>query len=139
VRWRAWLACLTVVIVAVAPLLRTLHRAFVPHAVCEHGDLIELGHPRASTAADGNDEIGRRNGDPGARLSSSIVNASSPVLSQSHAHCASEALVRSNIAITARPWALVFSLEWDATDSMSSDPFCQRPILLNAPKTSPPV
>src|SRR3954454_20029624 len=39
--WGAWIASLTIVVVALAPFLGTLHQALVRHVVCEHGDLIE--------------------------------------------------------------------------------------------------
>jgi len=139
IRWRAWIASLAVIIVAVAPLLRTLHQAFVRHAVCEHGDLVELGHDRGHSTLEGRGETGWRLSERGPDGSDSIGNASSASRSPAHAHCTSQALVRSNVALTARPSGLVFSLEWDACRSILRDPFCPRPILLNAPKTSPPA
>src|SRR6185436_20986641 len=78
--WVAWVASLTVLLVAWGPLLGTLHQTLVRHVVCEHGDLIETEergqHDPSATAA--------RESSEG---SSTSVETGSGPSAHDHTHC----------------------------------------------------
>jgi len=137
VRWRAWIAALTVAVVAVAPLLGVFHRASVRHAVCEHGDLIEPEHASGHSEARGQVEVAASI----AALSATVagIEGRAPAALHDHAHCPVGTLARAGVGVTAPASALVSLLEVTMSEAPRADvPFAPRAILSSAPKTSPP-
>lgn len=132
--WRAWVASLTVTVLAIAPLLAILHQISAPHAVCEHGQLVESGHENldVATIVEAMAE-GSRDDRPTA------VDVDSNTVEHGHRHCSVGTLARSSPGRGARLDALA---ELSATTSWSPsrvEVAVVRHVLLNAPKTSPPA
>jgi hypothetical protein len=129
--WRAWFVAAMATIIAVAPVLGSLHRAFVHHVVCEHGDLIEL--PDEQQAMSGSaqaDESGR----------AATIGQEAVASVHQHDHCAVGALARSAASAPAgeRLFQRLLSQKCRFLTS-ESDRRCAQSILSLAPKTSPPV
>jgi hypothetical protein len=134
--WGAWVASLTIVIVAWAPLLGTLHRAFVRHVVCEHGDLIEPDergahpvHPSpAATFAQ-----------PAGDNADAAVTRGGGRSVHGHDHCTVGTLARSVAPLATSSPAGALLAEGRAVSLAARDANPVRSILSSAPKTSPPA
>src|SRR5882757_3299452 len=88
--WGAWIASLTIVVVALAPLLGTIHQALVRHVVCEHGDLIEPDE-RGAHAAPAAALTHQADVHGGPAVASGTSNPSN----HGHSHCTVGTLARS--------------------------------------------
>jgi hypothetical protein len=129
-RLRAWMAATVALVVALAPLLGVLHRMFVPHLVCEHGDLIELqGERLGQSAAPSLDDHGER---------SRGVRQATGAAMHGHDHCSLAALARAGSMPTREPPPLLTLSTGAASRGFIDQQALYRSILLLAPKTSPP-
>jgi hypothetical protein len=129
--WRAWFATAMAAVVAAAPMLGTLHRAFVRHAVCEHGDLIELPDEQQAQRGSSQFEAGGR--------ATRIGQASGTSVHQ-HDHCLVSALGRS--AAGAPAHGTIFqrlTAQKSRIGPSEGVSRCALSILSLAPKTSPPI
>jgi hypothetical protein len=132
--WRAWVASLTVTLLAIAPLLAIFHQISARHAVCEHGQLVESGHEGLDVAtiiealAEGSrDDL------------QTAVDVDSDSAEHGHRHCSVGTLVRSSAVACAAPEVLAELLSRAAPSPRRVDSPIVRPVLLSAPKTSPPA
>jgi hypothetical protein len=124
--WAAWIASITIVIIAWAPLLGTLHQALVRHVVCEHGDLIELS-PAPAAATHASESAGP------------AVGAGDGRATHGHDHCSVGTLAK-NVATVITSSSLGALLTLDRPVSLAArDANPVRSVLSNAPKTSPPA
>src|SRR5450432_1720879 len=134
--WATWVAAITIVVVAWAPLLGTLHQALVRHVVCEHGELIEPDErgqqhaPHVSTVTAAHRA--------GVDSRPSVAPGTAPSL-HAHSHCSVGTLARSAATVaTGSPAGAL--LEQDRAVSLAArDATPVRSILSSAPKTSPPA
>jgi len=129
--WRGLWAFVIALLVATSPIASLLHRAFVPHVICEHGDLVEPGESNAPSNANGRrDAQGDR--------STGTIQAASPS-NHGHDHCSVGTLAR-NAYITLAP-QLVLSARIEPEVALFRPPSRVEPrlLLLIAPKTSPPA
>ncbi len=130
-RWRVAVAALALAVLVVAPLLGIFHRAWVRHAVCEHGDLIEPERASASRAdADDSDSD----------LSAAVaVRRDASATVHGHSHCAAGILAKSGVGVVA-PAPVGTFVVWTR---LVAPPPAQgghaRAVLASAPKTSPPA
>jgi hypothetical protein len=137
-RWQAWLASLTVTVLAVAPLLSIFHHASTRHTVCEHGDLIEPDH----SDGHGPESIAtgtRRAASDDARFNgATAIRADSMLAIHGHAHCTVGTLARAGTGVIP-PTSLVTSSQSVALPELGERALPRvRSILSSAPKTSPP-
>jgi hypothetical protein len=139
IRWRAWLASLTVTVLAVAPLLAIFHHASTRHAVCEHGALIEPDHAdlhgRGSSAADAH----RSATDDASSDDATAFRADSTPELHGHAHCTVGTLARAGARVLAPTSFVTSSLSLVLPELGESALPRVRRILPIAPKTSPPL
>jgi hypothetical protein len=131
-RWTAWIASLTILVVAWAPLLGTLHQALVRHVVCEHGDLIEpdeQGHHEALilTTRDSSDS------------SSASIESGAGASSHDHTHCSMGTVGRSVATLSTRSMVGALLAEDRPVSLAARDANPVRSVLSSAPKTSPPA
>jgi hypothetical protein len=128
--WRAWLASLTVALLAIAPLLASFHRASVRHALCEHGDFIEpeqAGHRDLSAA------------DRVLSPSALALQADSTATLHGHTHCSVGILARSAVGFVPRAGVVACPLLVAPPEGVDHPFTYVRRILPIAPKTSPPA
>jgi len=135
--WGAWIASLTIVVVALAPFLGTLHQALVRHVVCEHGDLIEpdergahAAHAAPAAALTYQADVHR-----GPVAASGTGNPSN----HGHSHCTVGTLARSVASLATSSPAGALLAEGRAVSLAARDANPVRSILSSAPKTSPPA
>ena len=131
----AWLAALTMVVLAVTPLLTIFHQISARHAVCEHGELVESGHAGFSA-----NELGMRSG--AARdiqgAPKTAIRPESDSASHGHSHCSVGTLAKNNVGLLPCT-EVVAGLSEVAVGTAHRCEFAYvRTILLSAPKTSPP-
>jgi hypothetical protein len=127
--WRGLWACVIALLVATSPVASLLHRALVPHVICEHGDLVEPGQstspPDARSVAQGDG-------------STRTIQSASPS-NHGHDHCSVGTLAR-NAHITLTPQlALSARIEPELALFRPPSKAEARLLLLIAPKTSPPA
>jgi hypothetical protein len=133
----AWLAALTISVLAVTPLLTIFHQISARHAVCEHGELVESGHNGPATG-----EFGA--GMPGApardaqTLPTTGIRAESDAISHGHNHCSVGTLAKNNVALLPSTEVVTALSEVAVGNSGHCEFAYVRTILLSAPKTSPP-
>jgi hypothetical protein len=129
--WRGLWACVIALLVATSPIASLLHRAFVPHVICEHGDLVEPGESTSPPFA-------RARSDAQGDRSTRTIQAASPS-NHGHDHCSVGTLAR-NAHITLAP-QLALSARSEPEVALFRPPSIagRRLLLLIAPKTSPPV
>jgi ABC-type glutathione transport system ATPase component len=133
----AWLAALTMTVLAVTPLLSIFHQVSARHTVCEHGELVESGHGEvaltpldgAETAATSRDA--QNTSRPGVRAESDAAN-------HGHDHCSVGTLARNNVALPRCPDAGTVSPEIVQDCDDGREVAYVPSILVSAPKTSPP-
>jgi hypothetical protein len=114
-----------VTVLAVAPLLASIHQASTRHAVCEHGALIETGHAHAPRVLDqGSTETSEVQADPGAL--------------HDHVHCTVATLAKASATVVPPVGMVTAALETARVQSYDVEPRSERAVLENAPKTSPP-
>ena len=129
--WRGLWACVIALLVATSPIASLLHRAFVPHVICEHGDLVEPGESTAPPNASrrvGRTGRSKHPHDPGGK---SLQSRPRPLLggdarSQRTHHACSQLALSTRI----EPEVALFR------PPSKAEP---RLLLLIAPKTSPPA
>jgi hypothetical protein len=133
----AWLAALTMTVLAVTPLSAIFHQIYAPHAVCEHGEFVESGENRLSVAdfAGLSVEIAAER----ARSAPATeIGADSESARHGHNHCSAGTLAKSNVALLPC-MQVVAALSEVAVGGVQDCEFAHvRTILLSAPKTSPP-
>jgi hypothetical protein len=122
-------------VLAVTPLLVIFHQISSPHAVCEHGELVESGDIRLA------DDRGDLDGNMAARdakgASTSLVRPDSDAPT-SHSHCSVGTLAKHSAALLPCT-QVVAALSEVAAHGLHPCEFAYlRTILLSAPKTSPP-
>jgi hypothetical protein len=134
--WGAWLASLTIFVVAWAPLLGTLHQAFVRHVLCEHGDLIEPDGRGPRPAHHAPETMAPHpwgvSGGP------SVAAGTGPSL-HAHSHCSVGTLARSVATVATSSVAGALVAEGRAVSLAARDANPVRSVLSSAPKTSPPA
>jgi len=133
----AWLAALTISVLAVTPLLTIFHQISARHAVCEHGELVESGHSGFSPT-----ELGAWQARATARDIQSapkpVIRAESDSVSHDHSHCSVGTLAKNNVSLLPST-EVVTALSEVAVGNLHHCEFAYvRTILLSAPKTSPP-
>jgi len=131
----AWLAALTIAVLAVTPLLTIFHQISARHAVCEHGELVESGHAGFSL-----NELGLQGG--AARdtqgAPKTAIGPESDSASHGHSHCSVGTLAKTNVGLVPST-EVVTALSEVAFGNLHHCEFAYvRTILLSAPKTSPP-
>jgi hypothetical protein len=124
-----WLAPVVALIVAVAPALASLHRALVPHLICEHGDLIEVAAEQPSPESSSFEQ--------GQRTPRITSNSAGEV--HRHDHCLLAALGRAVSAAPRNRAVFLLRSVSQVLRTHSAEPPFQHSILLFAPKTSPPA
>jgi hypothetical protein len=124
-----WLAPVVALVVGIAPALASLHRALVPHRVCEHGDLIELAQGPANPDGFSVDEGSR----------SPSISANSADEQHRHDHCLLAALGRTLFAPPASQAGFVVTSVAQIARTEFAEPRFFQSILSFAPKTSPPA
>jgi hypothetical protein len=126
-----------VTVLAVAPLLATLHRASVRHAICEHGDLIEPdpGSLRPETSSAAVEAVASRG--LGTSGFSRLRGDSAPIV-HTHDHCPVATLAKAGVGVGASRSFTVALLHASASNLPCGESPPARPVLSNAPKTSPP-
>jgi hypothetical protein len=130
--WRAWLASFVVILLVGSPLLAILHQGWVRHAVCEHGDLIELDHSRAESTLEPAGAPSDSN--------SAALDVESSASVHSHNHCSVSALAKSGgLGVISRSCDVLHVVWSSAYDLPIGDVVAAGSVLVNAPKTSPPV
>jgi len=137
--WRTWLVSLMVTVLAVAPLLGILHRASVPHAICEHGDWIEpdQGSTQRESGASRADADAVEPGELRSSSLSRLRRDTAPVV-HTHDHCSVATLAKAGAGVGASSSVIVALLQAGVSGVPSSESPPARPLLSNAPKTSPP-
>jgi hypothetical protein len=130
-RLAAFLAVLSALLVAGGPIASVVHYLLVPHAICEHGQLVEVSEPGRRNApwwgANGN--------------APSVHTGHSALHSDSHDHCTITA-VGQHIAIpSASLGAYIIQTIQSPWLGRAGQFICDRrqAILMLAPKTSPPL
>jgi hypothetical protein len=132
----AWLAALTMTVLAVTPLLAIFHQLSTRHAVCEHGELIESGHGEVGPV-DGLGMSARTTRDTQTAPTSDIRPASDSAL-HGHSHCSLGTLARNSAALPPCAKVITGLSQVAASVLYDGEVAYVRTILLNAPKTSPP-
>jgi hypothetical protein len=131
----AWLAALTIAVLAVTPLLTIFHQISARHAVCEHGELVESGHAGFSA-----NELGLRGAASrdSRGASKAVIRPESDSPSHGHSHCSVGTLARNNVGLLPSN-EVVTALSEVAVGNLHHCEFAYlRTILHSAPKTSPP-
>lgn len=128
--WRGLWACVIALLVATSPIASLLHRAFVPHVICEHGDLVEPGESTAQNAGGRSDAQDDR--------STRTVQTASPS-NHGHDHCSVGTLARNAHITLASQLALSARIEPEVALFRPPSKVEPRLLLLIAPKTSPPA
>jgi hypothetical protein len=133
----AWLAALTMTVIAVSPLLAMFHRISAGHAVCEHGELVESGHGgvSANNGAVAKSAWARRAAD--STPPSDIRPDSEPAL-HGHSHCSVGTLAKNSVSLLPGAQVVARLAEVAAGGARHCEFAYIRTILLTAPKTSPP-
>ncbi len=127
---------MTVLVVAWAPLLGTLHQALVRHVVCEHGDLIEPDERAQHHAPHASTVTALHRADVDSRPS--VAPGTAPSL-HAHSHCSVGTLARSAATVAAGSPAGALLERARAVSLAARDATAVRSILSSAPKTSPPA
>jgi hypothetical protein len=128
--WRGLWACVAALLVATSPIASFLHRAFVPHVICEHGDLVEPGE--AATPPNHGARF-----DASSDRSSRAIQSATPA-SHGHDHCSVGTLARHAHLALAPQLALSARIELPVALFRPQSTIEPRLLLLIAPKTSPP-
>lgn len=134
--WAAWVASLTIFVVAWAPLLGTLHQALVRHVICEHGDLIEPDELSTRQAHHANETTAPHLSDVDS--GPSVASGKGASLHE-HSHCTVGTLARSVATVATSPGAGALMAEGRAVSLAARDANPVRSVLSGAPKTSPPA
>jgi hypothetical protein len=122
------------VALAVAPLLAIFHQASVRHAVCEHGDLIE-----SDSRATHDDSVASRAGVDAALGAVARFLADEAPAAHGHTHCSVGTLAKSAARVVAPAAALEALADDVLAVPLHGEVAYLRPVLPNAPKTSPPM
>ena len=133
----AWLAALTMTALAVMPLCAIFHQISAPHAVCEHGELVESGDNRVAAKDLGGVDLALAAGEA-ATAPTSAIDVESAATVHGHSHCSVGTLARSSIGLLPPPLVLSALSEVAVGDLHYGEFVYVRTILLAAPKTSPP-
>lgn len=132
-RGAAWLALLVLSVFASGSVFGTLHRAFVRHVVCEHGDLVEVEHHGASF------ESVARGVEAGGRGLAQL-SAGSVLDEHDHAHCFVGVVARSLATFAGCVMLACMLSSREGARARARDLLSPRSLLLFfAPKTSPPA
>ena len=131
--WRAWVATLTVTVLAIAPLLAILHQISARHAVCEHGQLVESGHENFDFTRLG------AVADPAGGEANTTVDAESDSAEHGHRHCSLGTLARAGAGECPRAELIAELLPGGTWSPVDRDFAVAVTTLSNAPKTSPPA
>src|SRR5687768_10779113 len=83
----AWLAALTMTVLAVTPLSAIFHQISAPHAVCEHGELVESGDNHVGLAGGLTDANARWAASEAESGRTSRIGTDSNVARHGHSHC----------------------------------------------------
>jgi hypothetical protein len=134
--WAAWVASLTILVVAWAPLLGTLHQALVRHVICEHGDLIEPDELGTRPARHANETTAPHQSD--ADSGPSVASGTGASLHE-HSHCSVGTLARSVATMATSSGTGALMAEGRAVSLAARDANPVRSVLSGAPKTSPPA
>jgi hypothetical protein len=130
------LAALTMAVLAVTPLLAIFHLISSPHAVCEHGELVETGDIRLSGDPAGLDADMAARDAKGA--ATSLIRSDSDGDRASHSHCSVGTLAKHSAGLLPCTH-VVAALSEVAAHGIHHREFAYlRTILFSAPKTSPP-
>jgi hypothetical protein len=132
----AWLAALTISVLALTPLLTIFHQISARHAVCEHGELVESGHNGPATG-----EFGAAT--PGAAgdtqtVPTTGIRAESDAVSHAHDHCSVGTLAKNTVGLLPSTEVVTALSEVAVGNSGHCEFAYIRTVLLSAPKTSPP-
>ena len=131
----AWLAALTMTVLAVSPLLAMFHQISARHAVCEHGELVESGHGAFSGDLAGIAQMAGRDAES---MPASDIRPASDTVLHGHSHCSLGTLAKNNVGIL--PCSQVVTALSEV--ALGAPHHCEfayvQTILLSAPKTSPP-
>ena len=133
----AWLAALTMTVLAVSPLFAIFHQISTRHAVCEHGELVESGDGEFSTEARVESDAetvarDRRSAPP------SEIRADSDVALHGHSHCSLGTLAKHNVGVLSCTKVVAALSEIRVVAPHHREFAYVGTILLSAPKTSPP-
>ena len=132
----AWLAALTMTVLAVSPLLAIFHQISARHAVCEHGQLVESDHsgiPVSNSLAGNESARGDAEDAP-----TSDVRPDSDADRHAHSHCSVGTLAKNSAGLLAATRVVTVLSDGVAGDARPSAFSYARPVLFAAPKTSPP-
>ena len=133
----AWLAAVTMTVLAVSPLLAIVHQISARHAVCEHGELVESDHAAIAGQAAGSFGAEMTRSDAESAPASG-VRPDSEGVRHGHSHCSVGTLAKNSVSLL--PATQVVTVLAEA--AASGAPHCEFPhvrtVLLAAPKTSPP-
>ena len=132
----AWLAALTISLLALTPLLTIFHQISVRHAVCEHGELVESGHNGFSPIAIGGLETGAARDTPTAQKTG--VRPEPDSASHGHSHCSVGTLAKNSVGVLPCDDGVRVMCELALSSPHRGEFAYARTILLSAPKTSPP-
>jgi ABC-type glutathione transport system ATPase component len=133
----AWLAALTMTVLAVSPLLAIFHQISARHAVCEHGELVESGDSGFSAEAradlDAQTAARDRQSAP-----ASEIRPDSDVALHSHSHCSVGTLAKHNVGLLSCTQVVAALSEVRVGAPHPGEFAYVHNILFSAPKTSPP-
>jgi hypothetical protein len=132
----AWLAALTMTVLAVTPLLALFHQISAPHSVCEHGELVESSDSHFSSE----DWVGVVDpaANQGQTAPASEIRPDSDSALHGHSHCSVGTLAKNSVALLLVTQVVTAMREASIGGQHDAAfPYLQT-ILFNAPKTSPP-
>lgn len=132
---QAWVSLLTLLVVALAPLMAAFHQASARHVRCEHGDLIE---PEQAHDLEINDGPTSRRVGAGQRQLIAEIEAASSASMREHRHCAVASLARTAATSVACPAVVAAAPPAVVGAHPGASQVAAPKVLVSAPKTSPP-
>jgi hypothetical protein len=128
-----WVHLLLCALLTSTPVLSLVHHTAVAHGVCvEHGETIHMGRVVGHAATEAS-EVGLGKGES--------ISSSSATLEHGHEHCSMIVHGRDRFALVPPvvQGALTTLAQSDCLSTSAHTFVAARPLLLLAPKTSPPV
>jgi hypothetical protein len=124
-----------VTVLVITPLLAIFHQIAAPHAVCEHGELVESGEVRLTPA--GLESLDDGSGG-GASTGTSSVRPDAESTAHGHRHCSVGTAARHDVGILPVTQVITVSARLALQGSPARSIVHVRTLLFGAPKTSPP-